>query len=156
MMTPEEFKFSQLFVKTNEKQNQFEYPKLETPVLALYRGEWRILERRTDKPGFEDTYKEYQYWDDPHNDGQGIDDLDITKWQEIPSQQVSADSVVEANRQLLLDRSNVGIQKYGVTLDKAALSEEAILQHALEEALDLANYLQTRLMAIRSAKNDNI
>jgi len=66
--------------------------------------------------------------------------------------QIAKDSVVETNRQLLLDRSNVGIGKYGVTLDKAALSEEAILQHALEEALDLANYLQTRLMAIRGVK----
>lgn len=67
----------------------------------------------------------------------------------------SKDSVVETNRQLLLDRSNVGIQKYGVTLEKANLSEEAILQHALEEALDLANYLQTRLMVIRGQLNGN-
>lgn len=70
-------------------------------------------------------------------------------------EQISADSVVETNRQLLLDRSNVGIQKYGVTLEKANLSEEAILQHALEEALDLANYLQTRLMTIRGQLNGN-
>ncbi len=65
---------------------------------------------------------------------------------------VSQDSVVETNRELLLQRSNVGIQKYGTTLEKSNLSEEAILQHALEEALDLANYLQTRLMQIRGAK----
>lgn len=59
------------------------------------------------------------------------------------------DSVVEAVRELLLSRSQVGIKKYGVTLATAELSEEEILQHALEEALDLANYLQTRLMKIR-------
>lgn len=62
---------------------------------------------------------------------------------------VAEDKVVEANRELLLRRSTVGIKKYGVTLENSNLSEEAILQHALEEALDLANYLQTRLMQIR-------
>lgn len=58
------------------------------------------------------------------------------------------DAVVERNRKLLLDRSNVGVVKYGVTLESARLSERAVLQHALEEALDLANYLQTRIMRI--------
>lgn len=66
----------------------------------------------------------------------------------------SQDAVVEANRQLLLQRSNVGIQKYGVTLEKSNLTQEQYLQHALEEALDLANYLQGELMRIRSAKNE--
>lgn len=59
------------------------------------------------------------------------------------------DAVVEKNRELLLQRSQVGIKKYGVTLDTAEINEEEILQHALEEALDFANYLQTRLMKIR-------
>lgn len=63
--------------------------------------------------------------------------------------EISQDAVVETNRQLLLSRSNVGVKKYGVTLENSNLTEEAILQHALEEALDLANYLQTRLMQIR-------
>lgn len=53
------------------------------------------------------------------------------------------DPVVEANRQLLLDRSRVGISKYGTTLAHAGLSRQQLAQHALEEALDLANYLQT-------------
>jgi hypothetical protein len=57
----------------------------------------------------------------------------------------AVDAVVEANRQLLLDRSRVGLGKYGVPLAAAPLSHRAILQHALEEALDLANYLQTAI-----------
>lgn len=61
----------------------------------------------------------------------------------------TADSVVEKNRELLHQRSQVGLNKYGTALATAGLSEEQILQHALEEALDLANYLQTRLMKIR-------
>jgi hypothetical protein len=60
------------------------------------------------------------------------------------------DPVVEANRQLLLDRSRVGIAKYGVTLAGAGLSRVELLQHALEEALDLANYLQTIIQADRA------
>lgn len=53
------------------------------------------------------------------------------------------DPVVEANRKLLLERSHVGMKKYGTTLAAAGLSRAQLAQHALEEALDLANYLQT-------------
>ena len=59
---------------------------------------------------------------------------------------VVIDTVVEANRAELLRRSQVGIRKYGVTLGSLGLSHAALLQHALEESLDLANYLRTLLM----------
>lgn len=62
--------------------------------------------------------------------------------------QPTMDAVVEANRALLLYRSQVGIAKYNTTLSQARLTHRQILQHALEEALDLANYLQTQIMAI--------
>lgn len=62
--------------------------------------------------------------------------------------EIAEDSVVERNRELLLERSKVGLKKYNTPLDKAGLSERQILQHALEEALDFANYLQTRIMQI--------
>lgn len=55
------------------------------------------------------------------------------------------DPVVEANRALLHQRSQVGIKKYGVTLDEGRYSSRELLGHALEEALDLANYLQAEL-----------
>lgn len=61
---------------------------------------------------------------------------------------ISRDAVVEANRKLLLQRSDVGIDKYGVTLAQSGLGRRALLQHALEEALDLANYLQAQLMLL--------
>lgn len=60
------------------------------------------------------------------------------------------DPVVEANRQLLLDRSRVGVAKYGTTLESAGLSHAELTQHALEEALDLANYLQATLRKLRA------
>lgn len=55
------------------------------------------------------------------------------------------DPVVEANRALLLQRSQVGIAKYGVTLAGSGLTRRQLLVHALEEALDLANYLQAEI-----------
>lgn len=58
------------------------------------------------------------------------------------------DPVVEANRALLHQRSQVGIAKYGVTLDGARLSERELIVHALQEALDLANYLQEQLQRV--------
>ena len=64
------------------------------------------------------------------------------------SRGVAKDPVVEANRKLLLQRSNLGVRKYGVTLADAGLTRRQILHHALEEALDLANYLQTEIMRI--------
>lgn len=64
------------------------------------------------------------------------------------NEQIAQDSVVEANREMLLQRSIVGINKYGVTLDKSGLNERQLVVHALEEALDLANYLQAQLMRI--------
>lgn len=61
------------------------------------------------------------------------------------------DPVVEANRKLLLERSHVGMKKYGTTLAAAGLSRAQLAQHALEEALDLANYLQTIIQSEAAA-----
>jgi hypothetical protein len=60
--------------------------------------------------------------------------------------EIAPDAVVEANRQLLLQRSRVGMVKYGVALAGTTLTRRQLLQHALEEALDLANYLQAEIM----------
>lgn len=42
----------------------------------------------------------------------------------------------------LLNRAEVGFKKYGCTLDQ---SKDDMLQHAYEEALDLAMYLKTEI-----------
>ena len=52
------------------------------------------------------------------------------------------DSIVEAVRKDLLDRSKIGIKKYGCTLDRTDLTEDQWIQHAYEEALDLCLYLK--------------
>lgn len=60
----------------------------------------------------------------------------------------SPDSNVEKNRELLLQRSIVGLKKYGVTTEDNPLTLREWLQHALEESLDMANYLQAAITKI--------
>ena len=42
----------------------------------------------------------------------------------------------------LLAREEKGIKEYGTTMDRTDLNEQEWLQHAYEEALDLAIYLK--------------
>ena len=58
------------------------------------------------------------------------------------------DSVVEAVREDLLRRSQVGIKKYGITLERIDLSLKDWLQHAYEETLDSANYLKRAIIEL--------
>jgi len=63
------------------------------------------------------------------------------------------DQIVEAVRTDLLQRSQVGINKYGVTLDRKDLSLKDWLQHAYEETLDQANYLKRAIMELEQQEN---
>lgn len=71
--------------------------------------------------------------------------------------EISPDKNVEKNRELLLQRSIVGLVKYGVTTDNNPLSLRDWLQHALEETLDLANYLQAAISKLdeEGVENEN-
>lgn len=64
------------------------------------------------------------------------------------------DSIVEAVCKDLKQRSELGIQKYQTTLDREDLGEIEWLQHAYEEALDLANYLK-KLITIKQNEKNN-
>ena len=55
------------------------------------------------------------------------------------------DAIVEKNVALLRARSQVGIKKYGVTLERDDMQLIDWLRHALEETLDKANYLQAAI-----------
>lgn len=61
--------------------------------------------------------------------------------------------VREAITQDLQQREALGLRKYGVTLDRSDLTETQWLQHAYEEALDLASYLK-RLLLQREGKHE--
>lgn len=63
------------------------------------------------------------------------------------------DPVVERVREMLLQRSQVGIKKYGFTLADNPLTHKQWLQHGLEEALDLANYLMASIMQIEQQES---
>lgn len=72
---------------------------------------------------------------------------------EIESKELEkSDPVVEAVRKDLLDRSNVGIQKYGTTLADNKGDLRYWLQHTYEETLDKANYLKRAIMEIDNGK----
>lgn len=59
-------------------------PEVEVPVLVIHRGKRRVGELRWDRPNYEDTYKAYTYWDDPHNDGQCWEHDEVTHWMPLP------------------------------------------------------------------------
>jgi len=61
---------------------------------------------------------------------------------------VKVDSIVAAVRDDLLRRSELGIAKYGVTLDRTDLKLRDWLQHAYEETLDQANYLKRAIVEL--------
>lgn len=63
------------------------------------------------------------------------------------------DAVVEAVREDLLKRSQLGIAKYGTTLERTDLKLRDWCQHAYEECLDQANYLKRIILELDSAKN---
>jgi len=76
---------------------------------------------------WESTKEGYNYWND-------LDD------QEPPKE--LKDTIVESIINQFKQRSEIGIKKYGVTLDRNDLSTLEWLQHAQEEAMDLILYLE--------------
>jgi len=57
-------------------------------------------------------------------------------------------NIVNAVKEDLDKRAALGLKKYGVSLDRTDLTETDWIQHAYEEALDLACYLR-RLIELR-------
>lgn len=68
------------------------------------------------------------------------------------SMAICEDPIVESVRRKLLERSHTGIKKYGVTLYNSGLTRLQILRHAQEEALDLANYLETEIQRLEKCE----
>jgi hypothetical protein len=52
------------------------------------------------------------------------------------------DTIVESVINQFKERSNVGIKKYGVTLDREDLTTLEWLNHAQQEAMDFVLYLE--------------
>lgn len=64
----------------------------------------------------------------------------------------SPDRNVEAIRQSLLERSRVGLAKYGVTTERTDLELADWLRHLQEELLDAAVYIEAALHRITTGK----
>jgi hypothetical protein len=66
------------------------------------------------------------------------------------------DPIVSAVFRKMYQRSQVGIKKYGTTLERDDLSTEQWIDHAIEEAMDLVLYLtklKTQLKCIPTKQN---
>lgn len=72
-------------------------PPEETPVLVMYRGEHRILERCWEHPTREDGFRPYWFWDDPNFDGQNIDCDEVTHWMFLPEIPIEATKTSDIN-----------------------------------------------------------
>jgi hypothetical protein len=68
----------------------------------------------------------------------------------------SPSSITDLLCQLIVSRDAVGFKKYGVTLDRKDLSIEEWLDHATEEALDEAGYLQCAKREITALRLENM
>jgi hypothetical protein len=62
------------------------------------------------------------------------------------------DQITEKVIRLIETRSDKGFQTYGVTMDREDLTPEQWIDHAIEEALDLAIYL-TKIKTIMYENN---
>ena len=63
------------------------------------------------------------------------------------------DSIVESVREQLLKRSELGIKKYGVTLDRTDLTLLDWLEHAKQESLDQVLYLERAIQELKTKTN---
>jgi hypothetical protein len=66
------------------------------------------------------------------------------------------DPIVSAVIRKMYQRSQVGIKKYGTTMQRDDLSTEQWIDHAIEEAMDLVLYLtklKTQLKCIPTKQN---
>jgi hypothetical protein len=67
-----------------------------------------------------------------------------------------SDPIVAAVIRKMYQRSQVGIKKYGTTLERDDLSTEQWIDHAIEEAMDLVLYLtkiKTQLICTPTKQN---
>ena len=65
---------------------------------------------------------------------------------------IETDSVVDSIIDEHIKRAQMGKEKYGQTLDRTDLSVIDYLQHAKEECLDLALYLEKTIQMLQGKK----
>lgn len=66
------------WISTNEK-----WPKDETIVLIVYKGDIKLGGVFMDYPSHEEIYESFQYWDSPDG-GAGWECWEVTHWMPLP------------------------------------------------------------------------
>ena len=66
------------------------------------------------------------------------------------------DTIVKSVIDKFAQRSRIGIQKYGVTLDRDDLTDLQWIEHAQEEAMDLILYLEKIKQVHKTAKQKKV
>ena len=79
---------------------------------------------------------------------------DTIDYYHAPEQPTRPDPIVDAVREKLRLRSEVGQRKYGCTLTRTDLDLLAWLRHAQEEALDCAVYLERAMQDLHWRMDD--
>lgn len=74
------------------------------------------------------------------------------QYEEKTNTKTFPDSIVTSVRQEMLERASKGFLKYDETLDRTDLSVIDYLQHAKEEAMDLALYLEKTIQMLQGKK----
>ena len=61
-----------------------ELPEDDIPVLVVVNDEIDVLIIRWEEPTWEETYKRFQYWNNPYDDGQEFEWDTVTHWKPLP------------------------------------------------------------------------
>ena len=67
----------------------------------------------------------------------------------------SSDKIVQSIVTQFISRSNVGIKKYGTTLEQSSLGTLEWIEHAKQEAMDFILYLEKLKTVIEEKQKDN-
>ena len=86
-------------------------------------------------------------WSDKSNNIESYQFVNEPETIRLPECSIASDIIKQ-----IKNRADVGLSKYGVTLDRDDLTQEEWIQHAIEEALDFAGYL-TKLKKIIKDKD---
>jgi hypothetical protein len=89
---------------------------------------------------FSETKEGHSFWYDLQKEL--CNKKEIATIEVIEPIEVVSDSIVDHVISEFKDRSNVGIKKYGTTLDRDDLSVLEWIEHAKQEAMDMILYLE--------------
>ena len=67
--------------------HEMKMPEEGQRVLALYKGEWIVLEVGVEHPTYEENFTAFKYWFEPFSEMLDIEYDDVTEWRELPDKE---------------------------------------------------------------------